>query len=97
METQKEIIHKLQEIKPILKKEYAVRTMGLFGSFAENTSNSNSDVDILVEFEKPIGWHFFTLEAYLEKTLNRKIDLVTKNALKEPIKPFILNQMQNII
>lgn len=93
METQKEIIHKLQEIKPFLKKEYAVKTIGLFGSFAENTNNSDSDIDILVEFEKPIGWHFFTLEAYLEKTLNRKIDLVTKNALKEPIKPYILNQM----
>ena len=96
METRKEIVQKLQEIKPILKKEYAVNTIGLFGSFVENTNNSGSDVDIMVEFEKPIGWHFFTLEAYLEKSLNRKIDLVTKNALKEPIKPYILSQMQYI-
>ena len=96
METRKEIIYKLQEIKPILKNEYAVKTIGLFGSFAEETNNSDSDVDIMVEFERPIGWHFFTLEAFLEKTLSRKIDLVTKNAIKEPIKPYILNQMQYI-
>lgn len=96
METRNEIINKLQEIKPILQKEYAVKKIGLFGSFIDNTNTSGSDVDIMVEFEKPIGWHFFTLETYLEKSLNRKIDLVTKNALKEPIKPYILNQMQYI-
>ena len=96
MKTRKEIISKLQEIKPILQKEYAVKTIGLFGSFADNTNTFDSDVDIMVEFEKPVGWHFFTLEMFLEKTLNRKIDLVTKNALKEPIKPYILNQMQYI-
>ena len=96
METQREIISKLQKIKPILQKDYAVKTIGLFGSFADNTYTSDSDVDILVEFEKPVGWRFFSLETYLEKMLNRKIDLVTKNALKEQIKPYILNQMQYI-
>jgi predicted nucleotidyltransferase len=50
----------------------------------------------MVEFEKPIGWHFYTMEMYLEKALKRKIDLVTKNALKEQIKPFILNQIEYI-
>jgi predicted nucleotidyltransferase len=96
MVTQKEIISKLQEIKPILQEEYAVRSIGLFGSFADNTNTSDSDVDIMVEFEKPIGWRFFRLELFLEKALNRKIDLVTKDALKAPIKPFILNQLQYV-
>ena len=67
--------------------------MGLFGSFADGTYTGNSDVDIMVEFERPIGWQFFTLEKYLEKTLGRKIDLVTASALREQMKPFILNQM----
>jgi uncharacterized protein with HEPN domain len=51
METQKEIISKLQEIKPLLQKKYAVKTIGLFDSFADNTNTSDSDVDTLVEFE----------------------------------------------
>ncbi|MDR1119849.1 MAG: nucleotidyltransferase family protein [Dysgonamonadaceae bacterium] len=88
-----EIIGKLQEIKPHLQKEYAVKTVGLFGSYADGTYTDNSDVDILVEFERPVGWKFFTLEKFLEKTLNRKIDLVTPHALKEQIKPYILSQI----
>jgi len=91
-----EIINKLQMIKPQLQQDYAVKKVGLFGSFANGTYTEDSDVDILVEFERPVGWQFFRLEKYLEITLNRKIDLVTINALKEPYKPFILNQVQYI-
>jgi predicted nucleotidyltransferase len=89
----KDIINRLQEIKPYLQQEYAVKTLGLFGSFADGSYTDNSDVDILVEFEQPVGWKFFTLEKDLEKMLNRKIDLVTANALKEQMKPFILSQI----
>jgi predicted nucleotidyltransferase len=88
-----EVISKLQHVKPYLQQTYAIKTMGLFGSFADGTYTGNSDVDIMVEFERPIGWQFFTLEKYLEKTLGRKIDLVTASALREQMKPFILNQM----
>jgi predicted nucleotidyltransferase len=91
-----EVIDKLRAIKPYLQKEYSVKTLGLFGSFADGTYNDNSDIDIMVEFEQPVGWNFFTLEKYLEKTFNRKIDLVTPGALKKQIKPFILSQMQYI-
>ena len=91
-----EIVVKLQQIKQDLQQEYAVKNIALFGSYAENTHTDNSDVDILVEFERPIGWQFFKLEKYLEKTFNRKIDLVTTNALKEQIKPYILSQIQYI-
>jgi uncharacterized protein len=96
METKKEIIAKLKEIKPMLRSDYSVRQIGLFGSFADETNTKESDIDILVEFEKPIGWKFFTLELYLEKILGRKVDLVTKNALKEQIKDIILNQLQYV-
>jgi len=91
-----EVINRLQQVKPLLQQKYAVKRIGLFGSFADGTYTDNSDVDIMVEFERPIGWQFFTLEKDLEKTLNRKIDLVTFSALKEQIKPFILNQVQYI-
>jgi len=77
------VLEKLRELKPVLKKEYMVTKLGLFGSFSDNTYTEDSDIDILIEFERPIGWRVFTLEIFLEKTLGRKIDLVTKNALKE--------------
>lgn len=90
------ILLKLKELKPTLRKEFAVSKIGLFGSFSDGTFSDESDIDLLVELEKPIGWKFFSLELYLEKVFNRKVDLVTKSALKEPIKNTILNQVNYI-
>lgn len=93
MESKNDILNKLRELKPILSKEYAVKRIGLFGSFADNSADQSSDIDLLVELDKPIGWKFLSLEIYLEKVFGRKIDLVTKNALKEQIKKDILNKV----
>ena len=90
------VIERLNELKPFLQKEYSVKSIGLFGSFSDNSFSDESDIDILVEFEKPIGWKFFTLEIYLEKTFGRKIDLVTKSALKDQIKEKIMQQVKYI-
>jgi len=96
MITKNDILSKLRELKPALYKDYAVKEIGLFGSFTDDTFTENSDIDILVELERPIGWKFFSLEIYLEKIFNRKIDLVTKNALKEQIKDIILKQVDYV-
>jgi hypothetical protein len=93
MITKSEILSKLTELKPILYKDYAVKEIGLFGSYSDNSNTEGSDIDILIELEKPIGWKFFTLELFLESVFNKKIDLVTKNALKEQIKDQILKQV----
>jgi hypothetical protein len=93
MITKSDILSKLAELKPILYKDFSVKEIGLFGSYSDNTNTTESDIDILIELEKPIGWKFFTLEIYLEKVFNKKIDLVTKNALKEQIREDILNQV----
>ncbi len=96
MLTRNNILSKLRELKPTLYNDYAVKKIGLFGSYSDNTFTENSDIDILVELEKPIGWKFFTLELYLEKIFNRKIDLVTKNSLKKQIKEIILEQVDYV-
>ncbi|MCG2760523.1 MAG: nucleotidyltransferase family protein [Candidatus Delongbacteria bacterium] len=81
---------------PELAEHYSVKRMGIFGSFSDGTYDQNSDIDILVDFEKPVGWKFFTLELYLEKILGRKVDLVTRNALKKQIRDSILSQVKYI-
>ena len=96
MISKNDILSKLKELKPALYRDYAVKEIGLFGSFSDDTFSENSDIDILVELERPIGWKFFSLELYLERVFNRKIDLVTKNALKEQIKDAILNQVDYV-
>ena len=94
MITKNDILSKLRELKPVLHQEYAVKEIGLFGSFANDSFHEDSDIDLLVEMERPIGWKFFSLELYLEKVFSRKVDLVTKSALKDQIKDGILKQVR---
>ncbi|NCA85765.1 MAG: nucleotidyltransferase [Clostridia bacterium] len=96
MITKSEILSKLSDLKPALLRDYAVKEIGLFGSFSDDSFTDDSDIDLLVEFEKPIGWKYFSLEIYLERVFGRKIDLVTKNALKEQVKERILNQVKYV-
>ena len=96
MTNRTDIITKLKELKPTLQEEFAVKKIGLFGSFSDDTFTEASDIDILVELEKPIGWKFFTLELFLQNIFGRKIDLVTRNAIKEQIKDRILKQVNYI-
>ena len=96
MLTKNDILLKLRELKPKLHKEYAVKEIGLFGSFSDNSYTEESDIDLLVVLDRPIGWKFFTLELYLETVFGRKIDLVTKNALKDQLKENVLKQVNYI-
>ncbi|HPW65766.1 MAG TPA: nucleotidyltransferase family protein [Salinivirgaceae bacterium] len=83
-------------MKPFLNKEYSVKEIGLFGSFASDSARDDSDIDLLIVLEKPIGWKFFSLEIYLEQVFGRKIDLVTKNALRDRLKEDILNKVNYV-
>jgi hypothetical protein len=96
MDTRDNILEKLKELKPLLQEDYSVKKIGLFGSFSDNSFSEDSDIDILIELERPIGWKYFTLEIFLENIFGRKIDLVTKNALKEQVKDQIIKQVKYI-
>jgi len=78
-----EIQDSLSRIKPILVDKYNVSTIGLFGSIVRNDySPVSSDIDILVDFNKPIGIEFIDLADFIEKTLLKKVDLVSKKGIK---------------
>jgi uncharacterized protein len=69
-----------------------VEQLGYFGSFATGDQTNDSDLDILVEFSKPLGWEFFDLKSDLEKEFQRKVDLVSVKALKNQLRDIILKQ-----
>ena len=74
----------LQKLKPTLASFYNVDTIGLFGSIVrEDFAPDTSDIDIVVNFTQPIGIEFIDLSYLLEKELNRKVDVVSLNGLKE--------------
>lgn len=93
---QKEIENKLQKLKPVLTSKFYVDKIGYFGSFARNEQTENSDIDIIVSFNKPIGWAFFDLQDLLELELNRKVDLVSIKALKSQLKELILSEVKYV-
>lgn len=96
MLTKFDIEHKLQAIKPVLVEKFHVRSIGYFGSYSIGQQNDQSDLDLLVEFSQPVGWEFFSLERFLEQSLGLRVDLVTRNALKDHIKESILKQVKYI-
>jgi len=84
---------KITEIKakilPILKKNDVVRA-SIFGSFARGEEKRGSDVDMLVEFKEPKGmFHRIGLKYALEKILDKKVDLLTYNAINPLLKEYI--------
>jgi len=94
MRTREEILKILKNELSYLRKEYGVKSIGIFGSYARGEQNSESDVDVLVEFYKPIGFFkFVELEDYLSCKLGIKVDLVTPDALKPIIKPQIMREV----
>ena len=92
-----EIKRILKENKEVLKKEFKIKEIGIFGSYVHNRQKEESDVDILVEFEEvPSLLKFIHIENYLSELLGVKVDLVTKNALKPYIGKIILKEVMFI-
>ena len=87
-----EIKNKIAQLKAFLREEFFVTNIKAFGSFVRDEANQNSDLDLLVELEKPLGFKFFELQNMLEKELEIKIDLGTVNSLKPYIRQQILNE-----
>ena len=77
-----EIKKLLEQLKPELVKKYHVQSLGLFGSIVRGDFNDSSDIDILVDFKKPIGVEFIDLADYIELRLQKKVDLVSRNGVK---------------
>jgi uncharacterized protein len=96
----KTVLPSFENIKPILKanidllrEKYSLKTIGVFGSYVRGEQKRDSDLDLLVEFERPIGlFKFLEMEEYLSDLLKVKVDLVSKKALKPRIGRRILEE-----
>lgn len=87
----------LRENLSDLKANYGLKEIGIFGSFAREEHGENSDVDILVEISGPMGFvGFQRLENHLSSLLGRRVDLVTRGALKPRIGQRILGELRHV-
>jgi predicted nucleotidyltransferase len=79
-------------------QKFGARSIGLFGSFVSNSQNDNSDIDLIVEFEKEKKTYnnYINLTYFLEDLFNRKVELITPESISKYIKPHILNSTEYV-
>lgn len=88
--TRDEAILRLNEARPELST-LGVQSLDLFGSVARGESRAGSDVDLLVDFDRPVGlFHFFRVQHRLEEILGCRVDLVMRGAVKRQLRDRIL-------
>jgi len=95
--TKETILHHLRESYPQLIAQFGVRRIGLFGSFARGTAQESSDVDLIVEFQRPIGLKFMEMVEYLETLLGRRVAVLTPTGLRGIRLPEVARQIEESI
>jgi predicted nucleotidyltransferase len=74
-------------------KDFGVKSLVLFGSVARDEARTDSDVDLLVEFDRPVGlFTFVRLKRYLEQILESSVDLGTPDSLKPYLQESVLRE-----
>ncbi|MEA3352050.1 MAG: nucleotidyltransferase family protein [Chloroflexota bacterium] len=89
-----DVLQRLQELKPDLTAQYKAREISLFGSFAREEHNLDSDIDVLVEFENGADlFDLIGLGLYLEEIFQCSVDVVPRNAVREEFRETIFSQV----
>ena len=83
MEQLSEIKQVLAQLKPELTRRFHVQSLGLFGSVVRDDFSQSSDIDIIVDFDRPIGIEFIDLAQFIEQRLQKKVDLVSRRGVKD--------------
>ncbi len=90
------ILSILKQHKQTLFDRYPIKSMALFGSQSRTDFTQESDVDIMVEFSKPIGLGFIRLAHELEDIFQKKVDLVSKPGVKPQLMELIQKNLQYV-
>lgn len=91
---QKQLIDTVIKMKDEAYKKYKATLRGIFGSYARGEAGENSDIDILVEFQE--GATLLDLAGlgnFLEEKLQHKVDLVSQNAVRKEIRPYLYSEI----
>jgi uncharacterized protein len=97
MNSYSNIYKTLKEHKKELEQNYGVDVLGVFGSYVRSEQTKKSDLDILVEFNRPIGLlRFVSLKNYLTELTGTSVDLVMKSSLKPTIGKLVLKEVKYI-
>lgn len=85
-----DVLDALRTHKEALAERFGVMSLTLFGSFARDEASATSDLDLLVRFDGPAtSQAYFGVQFYIEDLLGRRVDLVTDEALRAEIRPYV--------
>jgi len=85
----------LTALKPELHERFGVSEIGVFGSWVRGEQKETSDIDVLVDFDKPVDlFDLMELQEFLEEIFARKFDIALKRSLKKYIGQYILAEVQ---
>ncbi|MGZ9226613.1 MAG: nucleotidyltransferase family protein [Anaerolineales bacterium] len=91
------VVQTLRQKNSELADRFGVKSLSLFGSVARNEATAVSDVDLLVEFNRPVGYFgLFALQEYLEKLLGCPVDLGTPDSLKPYMRERIMGDLIHV-
>lgn len=90
------IIDKLKELEPILRKDFGIKRLRVFGSVARGDAKPGSDVDLIADFSKMPGWGYFSMDADVSKLIGIPVDLGTENSLHKRLKDQILSEAKDV-
>ncbi|MFB3895393.1 MAG: nucleotidyltransferase family protein [bacterium] len=93
--TKEDIKRIIVEHRDILAK-YQVKSISLFGSYVRNQQNEKSDIDFLVEFDRPSYDNFIHLVFDLEGLLKKEVSVVTPKGISPYVLPFVLKEVEEI-
>lgn len=88
-----EIKERIREYRRDFEEKYRVKNLAIFGSYIRGEQRKESDVDILVEFTKPVSLlHIVSLENYLSDFLAVKVDVIPKKNIRKELREMILKE-----
>jgi uncharacterized protein len=93
-----DVLRTLRLNEEALRRDYHVKSLALFGSVARDEARASSDVDLLVEFDRPIGYfHLIKTQLHLQELLGAtRVDLVLRRALHPELRGDILGEAINV-
>jgi len=96
MET-KELLKRLQSIKPQIKNRFHVKEISSFGSYIRNEQKAKGDIDLLVDFDSNADFiDYMGLNIFLEEELHTVVDIVPKNSLRAELKEQVIKEAKLI-
>jgi uncharacterized protein len=94
---QNDVLSILRKHEDELRQKYGVESLALFGSVARDEARPDSDVDLLVEFNRPVGlFGLAALQQHLESLFGCKVDLGTPRSLRPDMKERVLQEAVHV-